>query len=222
MTASLPPADCGAGCYAKGAPFVFRFSEPISASSLSNVKVERLNGSSCTSSVFSDLSSSSSKSCDAASRTLFVTPGAQFSSSYLLRVTLGSQLTDAAATPNALMPLVRCAGVSTQSAPAAPQPAQASLSASVFSPDGDGLAETLTWNVSVDAATRYFQLRVSRGATVVWSQTEIVIRCGQLPDHLGRPRQLRPQRVQRLLPLRHRDQQRERRSRRRPQRRNPS
>jgi hypothetical protein len=181
VTASLPSADCGVGCYPKAAPFVFRFSEPISASSLSNVKVERLNGTSCTSSVFSDLSSASTKTYDAASRTLFVTPGAQISSSYLLRVTLGSQLTDAAATPNALVPLVRCVGVTAQSAPAAPQPAQASLSASVFSPDGDGLAETLTWNVTVDAATRYFQLRVLRGATVVWSQTEIVPAAGSYP-----------------------------------------
>jgi hypothetical protein len=181
VTASLPSADCGVGCYPKAAPFVFRFCEPISESSLSNIKVERFNGTSCTGPVYADLSSASRTTYDAASHTLFVKPATQITSSYLLRVTLGSQLTDAAATPNPLMPLVRCVGVTAQSAPAAPQPAQASLSANVFSPDGDGLAETLTWNVTVDAATRYIQLRVLRGATVVWSQTEIVSGAGSYP-----------------------------------------
>jgi hypothetical protein len=181
VLSSLPAADCGLGCFAKGAPFVFHFSEPISASSLANLKVERLSGSSCGGAVFSDLSSLSTKTYDAGSRTLYVTPAAQLSSSYLIRVTLGSQLTDAAATPNALQPLVRCAGVTTLAAAATPQPAQAALSSAAFSPDGDGLADTLTWNVSVDAATRYIQLRVLRGNTQVWGETTIVSGAGVYP-----------------------------------------
>jgi hypothetical protein len=181
VVASLPAADCGLGCFPKGAPFVFHFSEPISASSLANLKVERLSGGACNSSVFSDLSSLSTKTYDASSRTLYVTPAAQLSSSYLIRVTLGSQLTDAAATPNPLLPLVRCAGVSSLAAPSTPQPAQAALSSAAFSPDGDGLADTLSWNVSVDAATRYIQLRVLRGATQVWGETAIVSGAGVYP-----------------------------------------
>jgi len=175
VVASLPASDCGPGCFAKGKPWVFRFSEPMNPSSLNNISVERLNGSTCNSGVLSNLSGQSSYTYDAAARTLYVYPATQSSASYTMRVTLGSQLTDAATMPNALAPYVRCAGVSALPAGSAPQAPSVSVAGpNPFSPDGDGVAESSGWNISVDAATRLVQVRVSRGPKTLWASTEFV------------------------------------------------
>ena len=171
VTGSLPENDCESSCFTKGKPWVFRFSEPINTASLSNLRVERLIGN-CASGVFLNLSSSSSYTYDAASRTLLVYPATQLSSTFNLRVTLGSQLTDTAATPNALTPMSRCANVTpAATSPAPDAPSLSDSGPSPFSPDGDGSDETTSWNIDVDAATRYVQLRVSRGPVGIWGST---------------------------------------------------
>jgi hypothetical protein len=175
---SLPTADCSNGCLSKGAPFIFRFSEPMLPSSIANTKVERLNGASCSSSVATDLSMLSTKFYDAASNTLFVYPATQGASSYTLRVTLGSQLTDNASNPNGLIQFSRCAGVTSQTAASKPAAPIVSLDTTVLSPDGDGLADSLAWKVSVDANTRFIVVRVSRGNSLLWTGSALAAGAG--------------------------------------------
>jgi len=164
VDASYPTSDCGAACLARGEALLFKFSEPVSASSLGNVKVELLSSASCAAGVASDISGSATRRYDAAARTLFVTPAAQSAQSYALRVTLPASITDAASTPNALLPLVRCVIVSgTSAGTAAAKPALIAGSAAAFSPDGDGLAETTGFNVRAYADTVALRVSLSRG-----------------------------------------------------------
>ncbi|HEX4353378.1 MAG TPA: hypothetical protein VHZ95_10695 [Polyangiales bacterium] len=125
-----------------------------------------------------DLSTFSTKYYDSASNTLFVFPMTQISTSYLLRVTLGSQLTDASSNSNGLTPFVRCAGVTSQSVLATPTAPVVSLDTTVLSPDGDGLADTLAWKVSVDANARFIGIRVSRGNAVLWTGSALTAAAG--------------------------------------------
>jgi hypothetical protein len=181
VVGSLPASDCGSGCFGKGKPWVFRFSEPMNVNSLNNLSVERLSGTACNGSVIGNLTGASSYSYDASARTLFVYPVTLPAANYSVRVTLGSQLTDAAATPNALVPYIRCAGLSALPASATPQtPVLSSAGPSPFSPDGDGIAEGTTWDVGVDAATRLLRVSVSRGPQTIWATTEFVGTAGMV------------------------------------------
>jgi hypothetical protein len=179
VVGSLPASDCGSGCFGKGKPWVFRFSEPMNANSLDNLSVERLSGFACTGSAISNLTAASSYSYDASARTLFVYPATLSAANYSVRVTLGAQLTDAAAAPNALAPYARCAGLSALPASGTPQPPLlSSAGPNPFSPDGDGVAESTTWDVGVDAATRLVRLSVSRGPQTIWATSEFVSAAG--------------------------------------------
>jgi hypothetical protein len=178
---SLPASDCGSGCFGKGKPWVFRFSEPMNPNSLDNLSVERLSGATCNGIVVSNLTGASSYSYDASARTLLVYPATQLAVNYMVRVTLGSQLTDTAATPNALVPFIRCAGLSVLPTSGTPQaPLLSSASPNPFSPDGDGSAESAVWDVGVDAATRLVRVSVSRGPQTIWATSEFVSAAGML------------------------------------------
>ncbi|MET0390918.1 MAG: Ig-like domain-containing protein [Polyangiales bacterium] len=169
VEASLPASDCTEACLAKGEPITLRFSEPMNVSTLSNVLVQRLTGTDCSGAVATDLTGST-LGYESITHALYITPPALTASSYALRVTAAATMTDTAATPNGLMPFVRCVVVGALDAPAVPTaPVLSALTPSVFSPDGDGGDETTRWNVRVDdPVTRALRLRLRRGRTLVW------------------------------------------------------
>ena len=164
VDASYPLSDCSSACISKGEPLLFVFSEPMTTSTLSNLKVELLASASCAAGVQSDITSGTTRRYDAASRSLYVTPVTQSAPSYALRISLPTSLTDAASTPNALTAFSRCVIVQgTGAGNIAPKPYVLSGGASTFTPDGDGQAEDVSWSVRAYADTVALRLSVSRG-----------------------------------------------------------
>lgn len=172
ITQTVPSANCGEDdCFGKGDVWIFRFSEAISATSLSGVTVSRLTGRSCTSAVSADLTATSVVRYDTSARTLFVIPAAQTSDDYTVKVTVPATVIDTAATPNTLAAFTRCARVSSVAAATRPQmPFIKALDHAVFSPDGDAFQDTSTWTVRVDDQTTALQMRIRRATGEVWAQ----------------------------------------------------
>jgi hypothetical protein len=173
VTASLPAADCGAGCLATGDAFVFRFSEPMDATSVHNhVKLERFSGADCTGGAIAVTPASIDYDSD--SRTLLVIPPAPANPT-MEKVTLSALLKDASAAANTLTPFARCAGVAAAAAPVLPAaPIVRSLSVGAFSPDGDAVDDSVSFLIGVDAASRIVQLRLWRADTIVAAQSVFV------------------------------------------------
>jgi hypothetical protein len=180
VVATLPTADCGSACYGKGRPWLFRVSEPIDASTLSNVFVLRLSGANCSSSVLGGLSAT--VTYDAITRTVHVVPGTVAVASYGVYVYLGSSITDTSAAANNLNAFSRCAVVSALAAASATvRPTVTGPSPNAFSPDGDGVEDSTSWSVSTDAQARWFELRVRRGPTEVWGDLRVVSGAADTP-----------------------------------------
>ncbi|HET8936499.1 MAG TPA: FlgD immunoglobulin-like domain containing protein [Polyangiales bacterium] len=172
---SLPASDCGSACLKTREPLIFQFSEPVASSS--NVKVDLYAASSCTG-AFSDWSNSSTLRYDAAERALYVVTPSR-AGTYSVRVRLPATVTDAAAAKNPLAATSRCVVFSTLSDPAAAATPQLIAAASgAFSPDGDQSAESVSWNVSADAATSFLRLRISRNNQAVFGHLLPVTQAG--------------------------------------------
>lgn len=169
VVATVPAADCDNGCYGKGQPFLFQFSEPIDPSNLNSLTVQRMSGTSCTGPTSGSINST--VTYDAASRTLRVVPATLSASSYAVRVTIGASITDTSANANTLGSNVRCAGLTALAATATPaMPQVAAAGASVISPDGDGVDDVTSWSATADGATQRLLVQVRRGPTVVWAE----------------------------------------------------
>lgn len=182
VVTSLPSADCVGGCYGKGQPWLFHFSEPLDPPTISDVTVQRLNGTTCPGTVFGTLAATTTY--DAITRTLRVVPNTSATPSYGVRVTLNASITDTAATPNTLTSFVRCAFVTAlASSTGTAQPIVTAPTPRVFSPDGDGVDESTSWSISTDAQARWFEVRVRHGATDVWG--DIVFVSGATTTPLG-------------------------------------
>jgi hypothetical protein len=94
-------------------------------------------------------------------------------------VRLPATVTDAAAAKNPLAATSRCVVFSTLSDPAAAATPQLIAAASgAFSPDGDQSAESVSWNVSADAATSFLRLRISRNNQAVFGHLLPVTQAG--------------------------------------------
>jgi hypothetical protein len=175
---TAPASDCASACLKTRDPLVFQFTEPLTSSSLSNVLVDVYAGSTCTGS-FSDWTGSSTLRYDVAEKALYVTTPSR-GGSYAVRVRLPATVTDAATAKNALPATNRCVVFSTLSAVSTPTRPQLIAAASgPFSPDGDQTAESVSWNVSADAATTLLRLRIVRNNQVVFGRLLPVTQAGQ-------------------------------------------
>ncbi|HTU58369.1 MAG TPA: FlgD immunoglobulin-like domain containing protein, partial [Polyangiales bacterium] len=101
------------------------------------------------------------------------------SGTYAVRVRIPATVTDAASARNALPASSRCVVYSTLSAPpAAATPQLLATPVRVFSPDNDENVESVTWNVSADAATTLLRLRISRAGRGVYGKLVPVTQAG--------------------------------------------
>jgi hypothetical protein len=174
---SSPASDCTSACLRTRDPLVFQFSEPIWTDSLSNVRVDLYPGTSCTG-MSSDWTNASTRTYDAAERALYILTPMRMNA-YAVRVRIPASVTDASAARNPLPAFSRCVVFSALMDPATPgTPQLTATPASVFSPDGDQVAETVSWNVSVDAATTLLRLRVTRAGKTVFGQIQPVEQAG--------------------------------------------
>lgn len=174
---SSPASDCTSACLRTRDPLVFQFSEPIWTDSLSNVRVDLFSGTSCTG-MSSDWTNASTRTYDAAEHALYILTPMRMNA-YAVRVRIPASVTDASAARNPLPAFSRCVVFSTLMAPATPgTPQLTATPASVFSPDGDQVAETVTWSVSVDAATTLLRLRITRAGKTVFGQLQPVEQAG--------------------------------------------
>jgi len=175
---SAPDSDCASACLKTRDPLVFQFSEPMLFSSLSNVRVDLYSAMSACTGTFSDWTGASTRAYDAAERALYIGTPAR-SGTYAVRVRIPATVTDGASAPNALPAFSRCVVYSTLSDPAfAATPQLLAIPARVFSPDGDQNAESVTWNVSADAATTLLRLRISRAGKGVFGKLLPVTQAG--------------------------------------------
>jgi len=168
-----PIAECTGACIGKGQPWLFRFSEPVDPATLANITVQRLNGTACASAPAGSLAAT--RVYDPASRTLRITPASQVAASYTVRVSLGTAITDTSENGNALLATSRCAVLGAVAAEeSATMPVVTGPVPAAFSPDGDGTDELTTLQVTPDAQTRWFELRIRRGSVAIWSHVGIV------------------------------------------------
>jgi hypothetical protein len=175
---TLPANDCASACLRTRDPLVLQFSEPIWFSSLTNVAVDLYSASSTCTGTFSDWTGSSTRIYDTAASALYITTPAR-TGTYSARVRVPATVTDAAAARNAVPALSRCVVFSTLTdAAAATTPQLIATPASVFSPDGDQNAESVTWNVSADAATTLLRLRITRAGKAVFGKLVPVTQAG--------------------------------------------
>jgi len=175
---TLPAADCGAACLAPGDTLLFQFSEPMLLSSLSNSRVDVFDGAACTGTA-TNVTSVATRTYDPAARVLYVKPASR-SGTYAIRVQLPTTVTDAATARNALPVTSRCAVFgAVGSAANAGGPQLAAAVPAKFSPDGDGVEDTLTWKVNVDAATSFVRLRVTRAGKSLWAPVTPVAQAGE-------------------------------------------
>lgn len=176
---SSPASDCVGACLRSRDPLVFQFSEPIWFPSLTNVSVDLYSASSTCTGPAGDWTGFSMRAYDTVENALYITTPMR-SGTYAVRVRIPATVTDAATARNALPALSRCVVFSTLSDPPAPATPQLTAApASVFSPDGDQLAESVTWNVSADAATTLLRLRITRGGKSVFAKLLPVTQAGQ-------------------------------------------
>jgi hypothetical protein len=174
-----PASNCTSACLRTRDPLVFQFSEPMWISSLGNVRVDLYSASSSCTGSFSDWTASSTLLYDTVETALYVTTPLR-SGTYSVRVRVPASVTDAASARNSLPALSRCVVFSTLSDAATPTtPQLIATPARAFSPDGDQSAESVTWNVSTDAATTMLRLRISRGARAVFGRLIPVSQAGQ-------------------------------------------
>jgi hypothetical protein len=149
------------------------------AASLANVTLELFNGSSSCNGGFSDWTASATRVYDSAENAMYITTPTR-SGNYGVRVRVPATVTDAATARNPVPALTRCFVFSSLTDPAAPTtPQRIATPPSVFSPDGDQNAESVTWNVSADAATVYLRLRITRGSKAVYGKLLPVTQAGQ-------------------------------------------
>jgi hypothetical protein len=175
---SSPASSCSSACLRSRDPVVFQFSEPLSAA---NVTVDMFAGaSSCTGSPTTSWTGSSTVTYDIPESALYVTTP-QYAGTYAVRVRLPVTVLDTATPRNALAVTERCVVFASLTAPAVPAAPQLTAAAeTVFSPDGDQSAESVTWNVSVDGATTLLRLRILRGNKPIWGKLVPVSQAGQV------------------------------------------
>lgn len=175
---TIPAADCGSACLAPGDTLVFQFNEPMLSSSLNNTRVEVFQGTTCAGQG-NNVTGAATRSYEPAARALYVKPGSR-NGSYAIRVQLPATITDAASARNALPAMSRCVifeALGAASAAAVPQLAAAALAA--FSPDGDGIDDSVTFKVNADAATSFLRMRVTRAGKTVWARLLPVTGAGE-------------------------------------------
>ena len=175
---TIPGANCGSACLAPSDTLLFQFSEPMLFSSLSNSRVDVFAGTTCTGSS-ANVTGSATRSYDPVARVLYVRPAAR-NGTYAIRVHLPSTMTDAASARNALPALSRCVvfgAIGAADSAAVPQ-----LTAAVppvFSPDGDGIDDSVTIKVNADAATSYLRVRITRAGKTVWARLAPIALAGE-------------------------------------------
>ena len=169
VVATSPTAACSTACYGKGNPLLFAFSEPMDASSIvGGTRVETSSTSDCTGS-FTEITGASAIVYDANSRTARVEPALQAASTYSVRVTLQTSVTDSASNANPIAAPFSFCVVATDLPAASPPlpPTAVVLSSSEFSPDGDGLDDIVSVSLDVGASTAAIVLALRRGDVVV-------------------------------------------------------
>lgn len=178
VTLVHPSPTCTGNCLhvdpleIRAEPLVFRFSEPMDRYNVEQeVDVRRVQSTSCSES--NDIGLTTSEFYyDDASRTLLVYPVSLLSSVYPVRIAFGSNITDAAVTPNALSPVVFCTYIAPLGAAPSTTAPRISTPPAAFSPDGDGSADTTQWQATADANARVLDLRVLRGNTILWASKQ--------------------------------------------------
>jgi hypothetical protein len=175
---TFPAADCGAACLAPGDSLLFQFSEPMLLSSLNNSRVDVFDGTACTGTA-TNVTSGATRTYDSAARVLYVKPASR-TGTYAIQVQLPTTVTDAASARNALPVTTRCVVFgSVGSAANAGVPQLAAAVPAKLSPDGDGVDDTLTWRVNVDAATSLVRLRITRAGKSLWARVTPVPQAGE-------------------------------------------
>ncbi len=169
VVATSPTSPCSTACYRKGNSLLFAFSEPMDENSvLDGTRVETSSTSDCTGS-FTEITAASTILYDANSRTARVAPELQAASTYSIRVTLQTSITDLASNANALATAFSyCVVATDQGSVSLPlPPTTVVLSSEEFSPDGDGLNDMLSVSLDAEASTAAIVLELRRGEVVV-------------------------------------------------------
>ena len=135
---------------------------------LDGTRVETSSTSDCTGS-FTEITAASTILYDANSRTARVAPELQAASTYSIRVTLQTSITDLASNANALATAFSyCVVATDQGSVSLPlPPTTVVLSSEEFSPDGDGLNDMLSVSLDAEASTAAIVLELRRGEVVV-------------------------------------------------------
>ena len=175
---SSPASDCAAVCQKTRDPLTFQFSEPMFFSSLTNVRVDLYSAASACTGTPTDWTASTMRAYDSAEHALYVVTPSR-AGTYAVRVRIPATVTDAATARNPLPAFSRCVVFGALSDPAAATTPQLTATPpNVFSPDGDQRAESITWNVSADAATTLLRMRISRGGRAVFGKLLPVAQAG--------------------------------------------
>ncbi|MCP4448723.1 MAG: PKD domain-containing protein [Myxococcales bacterium] len=177
VDSTSPGASCTGPCFGQGHRLVFKFSEPMDESTIiASTKIETSLATDCSGSSFVDITAASSLSYDESSRSLRVVPEVQATATYSVRTTVTVGATDSSTNSNPLsVPISHCVVLEDRPTPlSSPAPSSVTLTASPFSPDGDGDGEEIVISLVADAAATAIVAKIQRGDTVVRTLLETV------------------------------------------------